>query len=170
MYLKWIGAILVVCGCAGFGFYLAANYRKQEQQLRQLMNLLQFMASELEFSQRPLPELIEYASHNLTGQLRRVFEALSEELHRQVCPDAVCCMQHVLGRIHDIPFQLEQLLSELGQSLGHFDLQGQLSAINAVMQHCKQLLDEMIGSKDIRTRNYQTLGLCAGIALAILFI
>jgi hypothetical protein len=54
--------------------------------------------------------------------------------------------------------------------MGRFDLEGQLNGLEAVRTRCRDWLDELISGREVRLRNYQTLGLCAGAALVILFI
>ena len=61
MSIKWIGAILVIVGCGGVGFSMAAAYRRQETALRELMGTLDFMSWELQFRLTPLPELCRRA-------------------------------------------------------------------------------------------------------------
>ena len=64
---------------------------------------------------------------------------------------------------------LQQMLL-LGKSIGRFDMDGQIKGLEAVRQDCRRRLDELSKDRDTRLRSYQTLGLCAGAALAILFI
>ena len=61
-------------------------------------------------------------------------------------------------------------LQLLGKTLGRFDLQGQLSGIASVKQLCKRDLDGLQNNQELRLRSYRTLGICAGVALVILFI
>ena len=58
----------------------------------------------------------------------------------------------------------------LGTSLGRFDLTGQLNGLEQVRSHCRRELEALAGNRDQRVRGYQTLGICAGAALAILFV
>ena len=58
----------------------------------------------------------------------------------------------------------------LGRWLGRFDLDGQLKGLDAVRQECRRHLEELNNNREVRLRSYQTLGLCAGAAIAILFI
>ena len=62
------------------------------------------------------------------------------------------------------------ILSELGESLGRFDLPGQLKGLEAVRRKCLMELEALGRNRTERLRCYQTLGLCAGAALVILFI
>ena len=62
MEYKWIGAILVIGGCGGFGFSVAGEAMRQERQLRQLLENLDFMESELRYRLTALPELFASGS------------------------------------------------------------------------------------------------------------
>ena len=69
-----------------------------------------------------------------------------------------------------MPEAAKRNLLLLGKTLGRFDLTGQLSGIESVIQLCRRDLDGLLSNQDVRLRSYRTLGICAGIALVILFI
>lgn len=167
---KWIGAILVIAGCGGYGFSLAANHRREVQLLRQLRRGLQFMSNELKYRLTPLPELCRQTAKETGGILRGIFSELADELDRQVLPDVSDCM--ILTVKHNrqaLPPSLRRLMTRLGRSLGRFDLSGQLKGLEALESACSEELTALNRDRDIRVRNYQTLGLCAGVALVIIF-
>ncbi len=170
MNYKWIGAVLVIVGCGGFGFSLAAGHRREVQLLRQLRRGLQYMQCELKYRLTPLPELCRQAGKETGGVLRQIFTDLAEELDRQVLPDAADCMTLAVKNCREnLPPSMRKLLIRLGRSLGRFDLNGQIRGLEALCGACEEELTILNRNKDIRIRNYQTLGLCAGVALAILF-
>lgn len=169
MNYKWIGAILIISGCSGAGLSIANKYRKEETSLNQLMSVLQFMESELEYKLTPLPELCRSASRGARGSLREVIQNVSREMDRQSESDAESCMCAAIRKTGNIPRSLSNLLLQLGQTLGRFDLPGQLRGIQAVKVSCERELKRCEERREVRLRSYQTLGVCAGIALAILF-
>lgn len=170
MNIKLIGAIFIVMGCGGFGFSMAASHRKEARTLRSLIAVLDFMECELQYRLTALPYLCRQAASETTGILRNFFTVFSQELEDQISPDVVSCMRSALGSCGTIPKITRECLEILGQSLGRFDLQGQLRGLEAVRQHCRQKLNGLEHNKEVRLRSYQTLGLCAGAALAILLI
>lgn len=170
MFLKYIGAILIVAGCGGYGFYLAFSYKSELSALSGLKKVLNFMECELQYRLTALPLLCRQASAESTGILNNFFSDLSDELEKQVSPDVVSCMQVVIKRSAKIPPVTRQCLEMLGNSLGKFDLQGQLNGIESVKEYCRTKMTELSDHKDVRIRSYQTLSLCAGAALAILLI
>lgn len=170
MDYKWIGAVLILVGCGGFGFSLCAEHKIQESSLRRLIRTLDFMACELQYHMTPLPELCAMASAESEGTLGQVFSRLSEELENSTAPDVTAAMDAALRACVPLPEKTRDNLLLLGSSMGRFDLTGQLSALESVRASCRRDLEGFTANREIRLRNYQTLGLCAGAALAVLLI
>ena len=169
MNAKWIGTMIVILGCGGFGFGLAASHRRQVKQIRQLLTVLDLIQSELEYRRTPLPELCRLAGENSTGTVKTLFHNLSLELDKQIAPDAGCCMNAAVSESELSPL-VKGLFRDLGRTLGRFDLQGQVRGIDAVRRDADRVLDKLTKDQDNRLQSYQTLGLCAGAALAILLL
>lgn len=170
MNLHWIGAALIIVGCGGVGFGMALNYKREEAALNHLIKALEYMRCELEYRITPLPELCQKVAAFTSGSIRLLFRNLMQELNAQISPDTLCCMKAALKKTPEMPKKTAAALLELGRSLGQFDLDGQVSEISAVILSCKKELQDMQAERSQRLRSYQTLGLCAGAALAILFI
>lgn len=169
MNLKYAGALLVIAGCGGFGFSMAAAFRYEERLLKQLRDILQFMYCELQFHLTPLPELCEKAGMSTRGPVGKVFFRLSDLLDSGVYVDISDCMNTVI-RTAELTPRLQELLINLGRILGRFDLEGQLLGLEEQRMLCSTELKNLAAGKEDRLRSYQTLGLCAGAALVILFV
>ena len=79
-------------------------------------------------------------------------------------------MYAVLSKLENLPKSTAEALGLLGKSLGRFDLNGQLLGVESVRSYCRRELGSLEAGRDQRIRGYQTLGVCAGAALAILFV
>lgn len=167
---KIIGAVLIVCGCGGFGFTVTAAYRREESGLRQLLSVLDFMQCELQYRLTPLPDLCRQAGNQGRNPVNCFFGILAEELEKQVLPDVESCFRASLCRSTRLPSKTEKALTVLGSSMGRFDVEGQIRDLEGVRAYCRSELRIMAENRDTRLRSYQTLGLCAGAALAILFV
>ena len=170
MDYKWIGALLIVAGCGGFGFSMAASHRLQETSLRDLIRILDYMACELQFRMTPLPELCRGAGKEFRSSVGQIFTSLGDELDSTVSADVASCMETVLKKSMELPPLTRDNLILLGESLGRFDMSGQLNGLESVRSSCRTALDSLSENREVRLRNYQTLGLCAGAALAIILI
>ena len=170
MIIKLLGAVLVTCGCGGCGVMVAAAHKRETSALQNFLAALDILECELQYRYASLPELCRTAAQNSKGTIRNVLLALACELDKQVSPDVEKCMQAVLSNTPQIPTLTANAFLLFGQSLGKFDLEGQLQGLESVRVYCRDQLDNLAKDRDVRLRSYQTLGLCAGAALAILFV
>ena len=170
MSLRIFGAVLIVLGCGGFGAILVRNDRLAEKSLRSLCAGLDFMSSDLPSRLTPLPDLCRMAGQELGSGVGAVFSTLAMTLEDQISPDVNACMHAALSRNPNLPEATAACFRILGTSLGRFDLEGQLRGLDRTRTECRERLAEFAAGRDQRRRNYRTLSLCAGAALAILFL
>ena len=170
MSLKLVAAFLVLAGCGGCGFSMAAAKRREEWELRQFLRALEYMECELQFRQTDLPSLCRMVSGVTDGAVSALFSNLSDLLNRQDTSEPLECVRKAAYSQEGLSGSARALIMELGSTLGCFDLPGQLRGIASVKRNCIRIMDELIRGRDNRLRSYQTLGLCAGAALAIIFI
>ncbi len=170
MNFKIIGALLIVLSCGGFGFLVALHNKKEITLLRELDLILEYMIHELQYRQLPLPELCLRASEQSAGIISKFFQQLAKELSSQILPDVNQCVFAALHKLPIMPSCVSELISVLGINLGKFDLEGQVSGLQWVQSECKRKYEKIAEDQEVKRRSYRTLGLCAGAAIAILFI
>ncbi len=169
MTIKLLGAFLVFAGCGSFGFSMAASFRNQQRGFEQFLRALKFMDAELSYRMPPLSALCRSAGSIVTGPVQKTFLTLADELDCQVAPDVKLCMQAAVQK-QNLPPNLQQAFLNLGDCLGQFDLPGQLRGLDMAQAEAQQILQDLLNHRENRVRSYQTLGLCAGASLAILFL
>ncbi len=170
MYFKIIGSLCVITSCGAFGFLLASQQRRCMGYLQNLIDTLDRMECELRYRATSLPQLCRVSVNNKFGKIQDIFHSLAEELESQISPDPERCMAYVLGRNTDLDEVIRDALMDFGVNLGKFDLEGQLQGITQTRERCIDRLNTLRQNISQRHRSYQTLGLCAGAALAILFV
>lgn len=170
MTIKILGALLIIAGCGGFGFSITASWKREESALRQLIGALDYMQCELQYRMTPLPDLCRQAGLENRNSIGKFLTVLSNELESQISPDVASCMSAALACFPELPKRVVKAFEIMGMSLGRFDAEGQIRGLEAVRAFCRSELDAMAVNRDSRLRSYQTLGLCMGAALAILFV
>ena len=168
--MKWLGAAVVFLICSYFGVSYANAYRKEQRNLRNLVSILDFMECELQYRSTPLPQLCRQAGLQCQGKIQQVFILLADELDAQVFPNVQRCMASVMDRIGHLERPIYDSFRQFGNNLGKFDLIGQVQGLNSTRQSCTERLEQLMQNRESRIRSYQTLGLCAGAAIAILFV
>lgn len=170
MTIKFIGAVFVILGCGAYGFLIALSHKNEETSLRQFLSVLDYIECDIRYRLTPLPDLCRKAAAITGGALRNVFSILASEFDGQISPDAKSCVAAALEKSKNLPKLTRGAMELLGNALGCFDLEGQLIGIEAVRNESRRILDIYTNNQDVRLRSYQTLGLCAGAAIAIIFI
>ena len=170
MAYKWIGSILIITGCGGYGFLLSASDRREMSGLRELIRILEYISCELQFHLTPLPEICRKAGSQVKGNIGMLFQSLADIMDSMEQADVSDCMNKALAACPEIPVSCKTHLTLLGDTLGCFGLPGQLSELGSVRASCVSVLAELEKGKTQRIRSYQTLGLCTGAALAILLV
>ena len=169
MTLRIIGAILILAGCGGYGFYLAFRHKREVAGLLELESILNRMICELEYKLTPLPQLCRLsATHSKI--LGKVFTAFADRLEMCTVSDVGACMEDTLQRHSTIPPVTALLMKDLGYHLGEFALNGQISQLHSMVQMCQRHCKGLESGQEARLRSYRTLGICAGAALVILFL
>lgn len=167
--VRILGACCIFAGCGSFGFAMAAASRREETELRRLITALEFMSCELSYRMTPLSTLCRRAAQDSGGTVRYFLTELAGELERQEAPDVQSCVRELLVKLPPAK-HLNRQLRELGATLGRFDLPGQLRGLEGAIRSAEETLRSLREGASDRRRSYQTLGLCAGAAMAILFL
>lgn len=169
MTMRILGALLLTAGCGGMGFSLVRSYKWEVRLLGGLLNALREMEWELKYRVTPLPELCRVGAFAARGQVRQVLEQLALRLEAGgVCHVSEC--MNALSSTPALPRRARDCLRQLGNSLGRFDLEGQLQGLQEAQRQCRGYLEELKEGGADRLRTCQTLAVCGGAALAILFI
>ncbi len=170
MNRKLFGALLIIISCGGCGFSVASAYKAEAKVYKNLISALALMKAELQYRLTSLPELCDWISGEVHGPICVIFSKFAQELQTWTCPDAASCMRKVISEDRKLPSSIKKLLTDLGNILGRFDLNGQIEGLDMIKEECISQLQSLNNHNEERLRGYQTLGLCAGAALVILFI
>ena len=170
MNIKWLGAIMIIAGCSGAGFSIAYTYRTDQKILLNIIRAISYMENALLYNLTPLPDLCRQAGRETSGIVQDIFLNLARELDWQIAPDAHSCMYEALAKSHTLTPKIRRYFLQLGASLGRFDVTGQVRELEAIRNSCEKELTMLDNNLENRIRSYKTLGICTGMALAILFI
>ena len=162
---KLLGAVLVMTGCSGIAFLAMAAHKREERALFQLEQILSLFINELSYREIPLLQLLCMVKPDGIGE---TFVLLASELEKHHFSDVDHAMDEVLSNSPRLPVKTATLLSMLASSLGRYDLAGQLQSLEAVKAECARIRSAHCENQETKLRNYRTIGICAGVMLAIL--
>ena len=137
MIVRLCGALFLIAGCGGVGFLMVSRSRKELRMLQQLEQYIQNIACDLQYHMASLPQLLRAGEHLLSGELRDLIQCFIMELESQIAPNAACCMGAACSAHPQFSWNVKTILLKMGDSLGNFDLQGQLVSLESVKTTCK---------------------------------
>ena len=129
MMHKLLGAAMILLGCGGFGFSMAARHRRDVRCLQIFLASLDYLECELEYRLTPLPDLCRKVVRICPGAVGKVYDRLASELEGQAVPTVEPCFRQALLSDRELPPNTRAVMEQLGQTLGAFDLSGQLRGI-----------------------------------------
>lgn len=171
--LKEIGAICVVLGASVMGFGFAGNVRRQIRQLSAMEDAFEYLKSEIVYRRTPLPQAFELlAEASSEPAVRAFFDRCANQLAQIPNESVQVAFRIAWNQTHDLalPAAAQQTILMLGTSLGQFDLEGQERAITLALERLKTLLGRLDQKKSARCRSYATIGICAGLAVAVILL
>lgn len=169
--LKLLGAILVVLAGTLIGFYQAARYANRPRQIRQLIQALQRLETEIGYGFTPLPDALLRISRQLAEPLASLFGKAAEQLEGDVRLTAQESWQRAVEEIWPKTAMNEterDAVRQLGFSLGISDRADQSKHLRLAMS---QLQAEEQTARDEQSRYekmWKSLGVLAGALIVIL--
>ena len=170
--IRIVGAALVTLAASLVGFGFARGVRRQCAQLEGLLWALDYMQSEMSARLTPLPQIFSLLSACPQRDVAMFFAAAGQAL--SVPPGCTVPVSFKRG-FHAAPAlcvgqDCIQSLYALAMGLGRFELEAQLAAIERAKACITSVLLQLQAQKRARCRSYETLGICAGLALAVILL
>ena len=168
--LKMMGIVLVVLGASGTGFSMAWSVRHNTAVIQQLLQSLVQMRSEIAYRRTPLPELLRLLAAASRGEVAVVWNLVADGVCQRQEETVGKIVRSSLAGMRAPAFTgpVRQILQVLGDGMGAYDTEGQVRAITLAETRLQELLQQSRAEQGGRMRSYCTLGICGGLAIAIL--
>lgn len=170
--IRLLGAILVTVGGAASGLGLAWQVKRTQRQLGGLITAVEQLQNELQFRLLPVGQLFAVLGRTAEGEVGRLFQLAADKMAADPALAALQAVQRAMDELPALSLGQEgrQTLLELASSLGRYDLEGQCRAIALAQRRLTMQYDRLCAEKSGRCRSYGVLGVCTGLALAIILI
>lgn len=170
MEFRIFGALLIVAGFSASGFMISRTQKTGIFLLEELICTLDNLICELEYRRTPLPELCRTVAKNRHSRLNTFFYKVAEEMDSQVNPNVSACVQAALAGHGDLPETVQTILRRLGESLGRFDIEGEILSLQSLRAETAEKLNDMRITQKEKAKTNRTLWVCAGALAAVLMM
>jgi stage III sporulation protein AB len=169
--LNMIGAVIVLLAGALLGFYQAAQYANRPKQIRQLIQAMQRLETEINYGFTPLPDALERISRSISEPAASMFRISAEQLILNNGISTTDSWGHVITN-HWKRTSMRQtemdIMLQLGTTLGISDRHDQIKHIHLA---ANQLQGEEETAKEDQQRYekmWKSLGVLGGALIVIL--
>ncbi len=169
MLIRLIGFLLVTGASAAAGLSMASGVRARVHALQGLQTALELAKNEICYQLTPLPELFCKLAEASAGKVRRFFQTAGIALGQRTCRSVPAAFSAAFS-VTDWGTEERRVLSDLGAALGRYDLEGQQRALGLAASRVAGLLSQLEADKRARCKSYGMLGICTGLAIAILLV
>lgn len=167
--LKLIGGLMIVLAAGWMGLAPAARLRRRQQLLEQLDGALGLMRAELTSSLTPLPDLFKKLALSFDGAAAQLFDQLSADMRSQPLSTPLHVMRKNLPALRLEPRE-NAILLELANALGCYDLESQQRVLDSAQARLRQAEERCCRQLATQAKSWGALGICTGLALAIVLV
>ncbi len=167
--MKLFGGLLIILAAGWTGAAPVWRLRARERILESLALAMELLRAELRSSLAPLPELFASVARASGGIVASFFGQVAESMLREPMAAPLTLIRRALPMLR-LPDRDAAILLELGTALGCYDLDSQLRMLDSAQSRLQQ--EALHCSKRVlgEGRGWGALGLCTGLALAIVLV
>ena len=156
IWMQAAGAVCIVSGASGFGFWMAGEYRRRLEQLLQLRQMIYMLKGQILYANAPLSEALEAVGKRFEKELSGLFTGAAGKIEQQS------------GTA--LTKQDRQYLADLGKHLGYLDRDMQERNLLLYLEQLDVQIQLLREHRQERCRLYSSLGIMSGLFLTILMI
>jgi len=170
---KILGAVFVIAGCVGTGFYKSHEITERIEMLKELYRLFLLLKNEINYLAQPVPEALAAAAGRCSGIYRDFFEETEHLLYTKKGSSfseiwQQCVRKYFAGSCLK-PEDL-QLICNIGDNMGFMDMKTQISAMTLYLENMKASIQYLTDTAQARQRVYKCIGAFSGFLAVILLI
>ena len=158
--------LLLIVACAGLGFLAASRLKQREQAIHGLIDGFKTLAMHMEYADLPLREAFVKTAQTANGCIREMFNEVARNMHNNgLLPAFDNAADGLMVNEAD-----QAVLKNFARNLGNTDRASQRKNFELLQNSLAAQHTDAINEYAKKGRIYRSLGILAGLALAIILI
>ncbi len=170
---KIIGCVLVILSSAAMGFFFSNEVKSRLEDLKELRKLIILLKGDIRYSNSPLPEAVSAIARRHKGCYSPFFTKVSTRLNelsgltfQDIWKEAVEKELNDTALTKKDKLQLQQF----GENLGYLDKDMQMNTLELFLSQLEEEIRELSKTVKEKAYLYNSLGIMAGIFIAIVML
>lgn len=171
--IKLAGAVLLLCGTAGFSFSICKEQRERLKLLKDVKYMYQLLQNEICYTGLPLPEIFRSISEKLETPFK---EALLEVARSMTLEQGKSFREvwenRIGGSLKGLPLTQAQkeLLLKFPECTGISEREGQAKMLERYVRETDRYILQLETEEKSRNKVIMSLGIAAGIFIIIILL
>ncbi len=168
LILKIFILILIIAASCILGILLSKKYISREKEIKEMKIGLNMFSTKIKFTYEPIPNLFMEIASKIEGNVGNIFRQAAIRMKEISAGEA---WEQALEEVpHNFNKEDVIVLKNLSKMLGQTNLEGQISQIEVVNQFLTSRLENAGEERRKNEKMYRTLGMVAGLMIAIILI
>ncbi|WP_163537749.1 stage III sporulation protein SpoIIIAB [Gracilibacillus sp. YIM 98692] len=170
--MKWFGALLIVFTLTWLGYEWSKKLEQRPQLIRVLKSSLQILEAEIVYSQASIMEACHNISQQIPSPVSGFFRQVAQQLKHEPISLYDIWDKETDRFCHSVFLSSEEkeIMKQFGRTLGQHDIVQQQKYIQLALTHLDRKLKEAEDMNYRYGKMVKSLGLLAGLFLAILLL
>lgn len=170
--MRLFAALLILIGTSTVGFGACFSAAREIRQLRQLQAALTVMKNEMTYKAAELPQMLCTMKQTVGGSVGAWLALCGEKMLAEPMAEPAGIIMEALENTPELCFarSARNTVFTLAGQLGSYDTEGQLRAIALAEKELTEQTKLLEESRTERSRSYKTLGICSGLAIAVILL
>lgn len=167
VFRLFILAMIIVTSSI-IGILFSKKYANRESEIKEMKNALNMFATKIKFTYEPIPNVFMEIANKIGGNIGNIFDRAASRMKEISAGEA--WVQALTESKNNLSKEDIAVIQNLSRMLGQTDLEGQLSEIEIVNEFLTNQLENAAEERKKNEKMYRTLGLVAGLTIAIILI
>lgn len=167
VFRLFILAMIIVTSSI-IGILFSKKYANRENEIKEMKNALNMFATKIKFTYEPIPNVFMEIANKIKGNIGNIFDRAASRMKEISAGEA--WVQALTESKNNLSKEDIAVIQNLSRMLGQTDLEGQLSEIEIVNEFLTNQLENATEERKKNEKMYRTLGLVAGLTIAIILI
>lgn len=170
LFIKYILIFFAFSIFVVLGNLYSKKYSNRLAELEKMKNILNIFKSKIKFTCTPLQDIFEQIYQENKDDIGEIFKCANQYMNNHNASEA--WEKAIEEKKNQTNFTTDDInvLKTLGKMLGNTDVEGQVSQIELTEEFLIKEIKEAEEEKRKNTKLYKTLGVTAGLAVAVILI
>lgn len=174
MYIKIIGAVMVIASTSLIGFKLNENAKSRIDELRMIRNIVTMLRGEIKYNNSTVSEALSRIAEKMSGNFQKFLAAAADELVK----NKAAGMDKIWNEKVREAFVSGSCLTKkdvndfaaIGKSIGKYDVESQIKAFDLFVEEINEKIDAEYRKAVSDGKLYKCMGIMAGVFIVLMIV